>query len=220
MEPSSLRPRAARLPRCFPGLLLLFAAVMATVATVAPAVESRYAGRPLADVLLELRELGLRIVFASNVVRPEMSVAAEPLASDPPALLDELLAPHGLVARAGPSGAIVVVPRPAAPSAAAADPVQVVLSGVFEEELVVTPSRIELLDGETTPSSGSPARRSSRSPTSATTSSAPSRCSPARRETTSRPRSTSAARVATRPRCGSTARSCSTSTTSRTTTTP
>ena len=150
MEPPRVRARTPRsASRSLALLLLLFST------SAAGAEPVRRAGRPLAEVLLELRDHGLRIVFASNVVRPEMTVVAEPLAVDPPALLEELLAPHGLAARTSPGGAIVVVPvvqrQPVAGAAIPeppADPLQV--SGFFEEELVVTPSRIELLEGAAT----------------------------------------------------------------------
>ena len=74
--------------------------------------DSGYAGRSLQNALLDLRTRGLRIVFTSNVVLPQMKVDVEPRAEDLRALLVELLRPHGLIAVDGPSNTVVVVPRP------------------------------------------------------------------------------------------------------------
>src|SRR5438552_4052803 len=52
-----------------------------------------YAGRPLVEVLGELRALGLNLIFSSNLVRPDMVVAAEPPVTTTRRLLDHLLAP-------------------------------------------------------------------------------------------------------------------------------
>jgi outer membrane receptor protein involved in Fe transport len=66
------------------------------------------AGLSLSDALLELQSRGLRIVFTSEVVKPQMRVAAEPTATDLRAILTELLEPHGLEARDGPGETLVV----------------------------------------------------------------------------------------------------------------
>jgi hypothetical protein len=70
---------------------------------------TKYAGRPLGDVLRELQADGLNIVFSSELVRPAMKVLAEPKAVQPRRILDEILRPHGLQVRAGPGGALLVV---------------------------------------------------------------------------------------------------------------
>lgn len=83
-------------------------------AAPAPAQPTRedplYAGMPLTDALLVLRERGLKLVFSSRIVRPDMRLAAAPVASDPRAILDELLAPHGLAVEEAAGGSLVVVP--------------------------------------------------------------------------------------------------------------
>jgi outer membrane receptor for ferrienterochelin and colicin len=61
--------------------------------------------------LLDLRARGLKIVFTTEVVLPEMMVESEPLATEPRLILDELLEPHGLSAREGIRGTIVIVRR-------------------------------------------------------------------------------------------------------------
>jgi hypothetical protein len=114
--------------------------------------EDAWVGRPLTEALLDLRSRGLKIVFTSEVVRPEMSVVAEPRAEEPRRILAELLAPHGLEARHGPGETIVVVPRVAAATrepageAPEAPPEEIALH--LAEELVVTPSRLSLLRRE------------------------------------------------------------------------
>lgn len=102
----------------------ILALATAVVLAGSPAA-GQTAGRPLAEALLALRSEGLTIVFTSELVRPEMKVTAEPSAHTPRQVLDEILAPHGLEAREGPGGVLVVVARverrpktPAAPSIA------------------------------------------------------------------------------------------------------
>jgi hypothetical protein len=74
----------------------------------------REAGRSLADVLRDLQARGLKVVFSSEVVRPEMRVSREPGSTDPRQILDQVLEPHGLRAAAGPKGTWLVVRAPKA----------------------------------------------------------------------------------------------------------
>lgn len=91
-----------------PILLLLAAAGLASE-------RASLVGRPLAEVLAELQQGGLGLVFSTALVRPEMKVVAEPRSADPRAVLEEILAPHGLELRDGGGGQLVVV-RAATPS--------------------------------------------------------------------------------------------------------
>ena len=68
-----------------------------------------HAGRPLTAALSELRAEGLDIVYSSDLVRSSMRVLAEPVSDTPRAILDELIAPHGLTARDGPNGTLLIV---------------------------------------------------------------------------------------------------------------
>jgi outer membrane receptor protein involved in Fe transport len=68
-----------------------------------------YSGRRLSEVLAELQESGLNLVYSSAVIRPELVVLEEPKSEDLRAILDEILAPHGLIARDAPGGNIVIV---------------------------------------------------------------------------------------------------------------
>src|SRR4051812_3829530 len=70
-----------------------------------------YAGRPLVDVLQDLSRRGLRIVFSSSVVPATLRVSVEPVGS-PRDILDQVLRPHGLYARPGPQGVLIVARAP------------------------------------------------------------------------------------------------------------
>jgi len=78
--------------------------------------ETRYADRPLAEVLDELREDGLDLAYSDRLVTPEMRVRREPRSRRPRRILDEVLAPHRLAVRETEGGTLVVVraepPRP------------------------------------------------------------------------------------------------------------
>jgi hypothetical protein len=102
--------------------LLLTACVFVMGAMpVAAQTAGRYAGRSLADVLRDLRSLGLKVAFSSELVRPEMRVTSEPTSTVPRQILDDVLEPHGLRAAAGPKGTwLVVRARPAGGTAASA----------------------------------------------------------------------------------------------------
>lgn len=75
----------------------------------AAAAGASYRGRPLREILDELRAGGLPLVYSSALVTEEMVVASEPRSSEPRRLVDEILAPLGLEARDGPGGAVLVV---------------------------------------------------------------------------------------------------------------
>jgi outer membrane receptor protein involved in Fe transport len=74
----------------------------------------RFRGRSLASALSTLQQRGLKIIFSTELVRPDMIVSDEPRARRPPEILEELLAPHGLRSTPGPTGALLVVKAPAA----------------------------------------------------------------------------------------------------------
>lgn len=52
----------------------------------------------------------MKLVFSSRIVRPDMKLASAPVSSDPRAIVDEVLAPHGLAVEEAPGGSLVVVP--------------------------------------------------------------------------------------------------------------
>lgn len=99
-------------------------------------------GQPLTEALRELQSQGLRIVFTSQLVRPEMRVEAEPVSNDPRRILDEILTPHGLRAEEKTGGTLVIVRAPAEPPA---EPLQM---PYIYDEIVVRSSELSLLDEE------------------------------------------------------------------------
>ncbi len=143
------------------GLVLIVAAVLLPpVALSAADPPGPFQGRTLLEALQLLQSAGLRIVFSSSLVKPEMRVAAEPRPGSPRDVLDQLLAPHGLVASAGPGGVVQVLrrtkadrrhrdaaaPQPAARAAAPAtgpapDPSGRAGPGTFRERITVKPPR-------------------------------------------------------------------------------
>jgi hypothetical protein len=70
-----------------------------------------YAGRLLVDVLQDLNRRGLRIVFSTSLVPAALRVPAEP-AGSPREMLDQVLRPHGLYARPGAQGVLIVTRAP------------------------------------------------------------------------------------------------------------
>jgi len=111
--------------------------------------EPEFRGRRLAEVLQELRDRGLDLVFSSAVVAPDLRVRVEPSASDPRAILDEILPPLGLKAEDGPSGAILILPAdpdPADPQGRAT--AKEARRSLFMTEVIVTPSRHSMVAEE------------------------------------------------------------------------
>src|SRR3954471_14076958 len=70
-----------------------------------------YAGRPLVDVLQDLNRRGLRIGFSSTLVPAPLRVSSEP-SGTPREILDQVLRPHGLYARPGAQGVLIVARAP------------------------------------------------------------------------------------------------------------
>ncbi len=82
-----------------------------------------YQGETLEQVLEQLRAGGIALFYSSDLVKPWMRIEREPTATEPRALLIEILAPHGITVSDGPDGALILVrevqrsPRQAAPGA-------------------------------------------------------------------------------------------------------
>jgi outer membrane cobalamin receptor len=105
-----------------------------------------YAGHPLTVALRDLESKGLRIVYSEDVVTRDMVVTSEPRSTEPRAILDELLREHRLMATRGPRGTLLIVRmKEEAPAQKAAAP----MMPKTLAEIVVTPSRFELLGSGT-----------------------------------------------------------------------
>lgn len=119
------------------------------VCLVAAAAQARYAGRPLAEALHDLESKGLRLIYSTDVVRPDMVVHAEPRATEPRRILDELLREHQLRATDGPQGTILIVRVSAAalgsarPGATGPDEMPMAIG-----EITVTPSSFTIYSAQ------------------------------------------------------------------------
>jgi outer membrane receptor for ferrienterochelin and colicin len=106
----------------------------------------------LEEALQRLEARGLSILYSSDLVRPAMRVREEPQATEPRAILEEILAPHGLTVREGPNGSLLLVRAPrAAPAAVAATTPTPAQSSNSLEEVIVSASHYEFVR-QTTPS--------------------------------------------------------------------
>lgn len=126
--------------------MIVRALLLVVVATTLNAAEYRFAGRPLAEALRELQARGLRLIYSDDVVTSDMIVRAEPRATQPRKILDELLREHALRVRDGPRSTLLIVgdERPRRESATA----EMTAMPVTLEEIVVTPSRFTILREE------------------------------------------------------------------------
>ena len=83
-----------------------------------------YQGQTVEQALQQLRERGIALFYSSDLVKPWMRIECVPTATEPRALLVEILAPHGITVTDGPGGALLLVrenqrtPRRTAPGAA------------------------------------------------------------------------------------------------------
>jgi Ca-activated chloride channel family protein len=102
--------------RLLTAFVIVMCGVMCATAAAEPSglaqgeqTAGRYAGRSLTDVLRDLQARGLKVVFSSELVWPQMRVLSEPKSAAPRTILDEVLEPHGLRAAPGPKGTWLVV---------------------------------------------------------------------------------------------------------------
>src|SRR5690242_10483599 len=84
--------------------LLVMAALSA-----GPVAASPWVGRPLREILTELRTQGLAVLYSSGLVLDTMQVTVEPHAREPVARLREVLAPFGLAAQEVPGYGYAIV---------------------------------------------------------------------------------------------------------------
>ncbi len=112
MPPSSSL-RCGLQQRGRPPLRRALIGIVVAVLAASPAHHARtemaYKGRPLAEVLEELKAAGLTLIYSTAVVRPDLRVTIEPSSAEPRAVLDQILAPLGLEAREGPAGSLLIL---------------------------------------------------------------------------------------------------------------
>ncbi len=101
---------------------LLLLLLLWTISVTAVAQTTKYAGRPVADVLRELQSDDLRIIFSSDLVPLSLLVAAEPKGRNPRELAQQILATHGLALQKGPSVTWIVIASPSASERQPASP--------------------------------------------------------------------------------------------------
>jgi hypothetical protein len=141
---------SAVLRRCV--LAIGRSALVLALAVPASAEPTRLAGLRLADALDSLRARGLRLVYSDAVVRPEMTVATDPPETTPREVLAAVLAPHGLLAKPGPGGLLVVVRGTADPAAALSfeesiDVEDALEEGVGPKTLTFHPAQVDQVAG-------------------------------------------------------------------------
>ena len=90
--------------------VVLACGIVAGLGVVLAGDESGYLDRRLVDVLGELQDGGLDLIFSSAVVDENLRVNVEPTPTEPRAMLEEMLEPLGLKAEDGPGGSILILP--------------------------------------------------------------------------------------------------------------
>ena len=119
----------------------LASAIVCALSSFAASAAAPYAGRPLDDVLRELSSRGLQLIYNQDLVPAGMRVLHEPKPGSDEALLDQVLAEHGLQAQQVGVGIYAIMRMDEPPAAAAAPPVATLAP---LEDIVVTASRYSL----------------------------------------------------------------------------
>ncbi len=98
--------------------LLLAVAVGLCLVRPLPVLADGFRHLTLEQALQRLQDRGLSILYSSDLIQPWMQVREEPAASEPRAILEEILRPYGVKAVDGPNGSLLLVraspPKPAA----------------------------------------------------------------------------------------------------------
>ena len=92
------------------GLLAGVPSIVATPSAAHAAERTRtFTGRPVGDVLDELRAEGLTFIYNTRLVPPDLRVQREPQANNGLELATEILAAHGLHASQAAPGVYAIV---------------------------------------------------------------------------------------------------------------
>jgi hypothetical protein len=91
--------------------LILLGAVLIAVplATTEASGAQTYKDRRVIDVLKDFERQGVRLIFSTRLVRPDMWVIDEPRGAEARQIITAILAPHGLATRVGPRGVLMVI---------------------------------------------------------------------------------------------------------------
>jgi outer membrane receptor protein involved in Fe transport len=81
-------------------LSLLFLVLFVAYSAVAQTGAANYKGRTVVSVIDEFRSQEWPFAYSTNLVNDSLLVTIEPQAENPPEILNEILAPHGLAVRA------------------------------------------------------------------------------------------------------------------------
>lgn len=96
-------------------IALLLSLLSATMVTLA----YEFTGKSLQQAIAELEAQGLPVLYSSDLVKAEMSIARTPTAHSPRAILEEIVQPHGIQVVEGPAGLLLLTrARPVEPSVA------------------------------------------------------------------------------------------------------
>lgn len=77
--------------------------------TTAALTNSGFAGKSLEEALRILQKKGVNVLYSSDLVRPDMIVASEPVSDDPRQIVEDLLSEHDLRLQRGPASTWLVV---------------------------------------------------------------------------------------------------------------
>lgn len=124
---------------------------LACVIAATPVAAASLVDRRLIDAISELEKQGVAVLYSSDLVRPWMRVGQEPQASDPQAVLVEIVAPFGLAVQKGPNGSLLLVRPPREPRGTATARGAAPIGVAILEEVTVTTSRYRLAPATSPP---------------------------------------------------------------------
>jgi hypothetical protein len=130
----------------------LFVCLLSGLLAHVPAFgQATYVGKPVREVLDELRGRGAPLVYSSNLVPQQLRVEREPRSTEPLALAREILAAHGLAVEES-AGAWLVVRGTRPVGAAAAPPGAITLTVAAAESGAPLADALARLDAPNGPS--------------------------------------------------------------------
>ena len=112
------------------------AAALSLLSATTGALAFEFSGAGMDAALAELQARGLPILYSSDLIKPGMRVTRAPIADAPRAILEEIVALHGISVAEGPGGMLLLVRERRAQASIAITTPQPALA-----EIVVTASR-------------------------------------------------------------------------------